>query len=389
VVGYQGPGLSLSKEGKIRLIARTRRARPALLLAMLLAGMLAATACANVTGPQGWAAPLALDDTLLVSTDRGKLSALERDGLAPVWTFPSGDEADKRIDLEALYGRPAVSGDVIYIGAYDGSVHALDLATGRPKWALPFVAEAPIIAGVLIVGDSLYAASDDGNLYVLDARTGEETDRFSAGDSIWSTPLLANGILYVASVKGKLFALDSDLNNTWDEPFEAEGGLLSDLVVADETTLLVGGIGRRLYAVDIASGKEKWSFKGENWFWARPLVAGNTVYAPNLDGRVYALNLQTGRPAWEKPFQTVPESPIRSGPALAGGVLVVADRQGMVYGLSPDDGSLKWGPILLNKAVLADPELLGQEVVISAQGGDLFRLDPSNGSLQAVEAVRR
>ena len=375
----------------IRLIARTRRARPALLTATLLVGMLAATACARITGPQGWAAPVALDDTLLVSTHKGELSALKRADLAPIWTFPSDDKADERIKLEALYGRPAVSGDVVYFGAYDGSVHALDLATGRPRWAQPFIADGPVIAGVVVDGDSLYVASDDGNLYVLDTGTGEEKDRFAAGGSIWATPLLADGILYVASLNGKLFALDSDLRNTWDAPFKAEGGLLSDPVLADGR-ILVGGIGRKLYAVDAKSGKPAWDepFKGGNWFWGRPLVEGSSVYAPNLDGRLYALNLETGDPLWQKPFQTEPEAPIRSGPVLAGDVLVVADREGLVYGLSLDDGSLKWSrPALLNGTVLADLLVLDAEVLISAQGGDLFKLDPTSGSLEAVQAVGR
>ncbi len=353
---------------------------------MLLAGMLAATACARVTNPQGWASPVALDGTLLVSTDKGKLSALNRENLTPIWTFPSEDEADERIDLEALYGEPAVSDDVVYVGAYDGSVHALDLATGRPKWAQPFLADGPVIAGVVVDGGSLYVASDDGNLYVLDRETGEAKGQpFAAGDSIWATPLLADGILYVAAVNGKLFALDSDLRNTWDEPFEAEGGLLSDPVLADGL-ILVGGIGRRLYAVDAATGREEWSFKADNWFWGRPLVDETTVYAPNLGGRLYALSLQTGEPVWEEPFQSEPKSPIRSGPALAGDVLLVADREGLVYGLSPEDGSLTWSR-QLNATILADLFVLDQEVLISAQGGDLFRVDPASGSSRAVEVL--
>lgn len=351
--------------------------------------MLAATGCARISRPQGWAAPVALDDTILASTAKGKLSALERGGLTPIWTFPSDDEADQRINLEALYGKPAVSEDVVYVGAYDGSVHALDLATGRPKWAQPFLANGPVIAGVVVDGDSLYVASDDGNLYVLDRETGEEKGRFAAGDAIWATPLLADGVLYVAAVNGKLFALDSDLQNTWDEPFEAEGGLLSDPVLADGL-ILVGGIGRKLYAVDAKSGKPAWAepFKGDNWFWARPLVSGDTVYAPNLDGHLYALSLKTGEPVWKAPFQTEPESPIRSGPALAGGVLLVADRQGLVYGLSPDDGSLKWSR-LLNGKILADLLVLDEDVLISAQGGHLFRVDPASGSSRAVEVLGR
>jgi outer membrane protein assembly factor BamB len=358
------------------------RTRSRLVLAVLGLTMLSAVACMPFTNPEGWAGPAQTDDVLLASTAKGKLSALDAEDFSPVWTFPTGEEEPK-IDLEAIYGTPVVIGDTVYLGGYSGDVYALGLQTGEPLWARPFETDKPIIAGLAASETAVYVASDDGGLYMLDPETGRQVDAFNAGDSIWAAPLLADGVLYVASVNGKLYALDAEtLDRVWDAPFEADQGLISDPVLA-AGRVLVGGFDRTLHAVDAETGEERWSFKADNWFWGRPLVAEGTVYAPNLDGRLYALSLRDGTPVWDAPFEA--DDPLRSAPVLAGDSVVIVDRGGNVYGLDPEAGIPKWSaPATLEKTVLSNPLVLGEEVLISAQGGDLFRVDATAGGFVEV-----
>ena len=407
--------------------------------------MLAAAACVGFNNPEGWAGPtVAADDLLVVSTDKGELSALDlvpesgpqcdnstdddedgwvnegcpragakaergrecanstsddavddipdddkiNDGCpatVPLWTFPTGQE-DPELDLEAIYTTPLVSGDTVYFGAYSGEVFALNLEDGSEKWRSD--KDGNIIAGLAISETTVYVGTDEGLLYALDLKTGQpKVTPFDAGDSIWAAPLLSDGVLYVASVNGKLYALDAEtLDPIWDAPFEAGRGLISDPVLADGT-ILVGGIGRTLHAVDADTGRERWSLKADNWFWGRPLVLDGTVYAPNLDGNLYALSLADGAPVWDAPFPAL--EPLRSSPIIASDTLLIADREGNVYGLDPDSGRLSWSaPAALEKTVLSNPiadsPVLGIEVFISAQGGDLFRIDPAAGSFVKV-----
>jgi outer membrane protein assembly factor BamB len=194
-----------------------------------------------------------------------------------------------------------------------------------------------------------------------------------------------------------------------------------DPTLADDDALLVGGIDKELYALDLATGDQLWSepFKGGNWFWGEPLVDGDTIFVADLDGNVHAVGLSDGQPQWASPFKT--EAAVRSAPVLAAEVLVVVDRHGNTYGLNPADGALSWGPTLLGKTVLSDPFLLERsssligaddtspspadageptgtipasptptveaspdgrvmEVLIVAQGGDLCRIDPADGT---------
>ena len=412
--------------------------------------MLVAAACVGFNNPEGWAGPtVAADDLLVVSTDTGELSALDlvpesgpqcdnstdddedgwvnegcpragtkaergrecdndtsddavddipdddkiNDGCpaaVPLWTFPTGQE-EPEIDLEAIYTTPPVIADTVFLAGYSGEVFALNLEDGSEKWR--FDTDDNIIAGLAITETTVYVGTDEGLLYALNLETGLEEDNpnnpFDAGSGIWGTPLLVEGVIYVASVNGKLYALDAEtLDPIWDAPFEAGRGLISDPVLADGT-ILVGGIGRTLHAVDADTGRERWSLKADNWFWGKPLVLDGTVYAPNLDGRLYALSLKDGTPVWDTPFEAEDPEPLRSSPIIASDTLLIVDREGNVYGLDPDSGTLSWSaPAALEKTVLsnpiADPPLLGVRVFISAQGGDLFRIDPTAGSFVKV-----
>lgn len=359
-----------------------------LALLALATVLLTATACATIAKPSGWSGPLIVDGTLLVNL-RGQLLAIQMEDSAfkELWRFPAKDfKEDKDINPQGIYGTPVVANGVVYFGAYDGDVYALDLAKGRPVWDKPFATDGPVVGGVALGQDALYAGSDDGTLYAIDPNSGSETDRFDAGDSIWAPPLVADGVVYVATLGGRLYALDaSTLDPLWDKPFRAEAGLVATPVLAGET-IIVGGIDRRLYAIDAGTGSELWSFKADNWFWTQPLVAEGIVYAGSLDGNVYALNLATGEPVWDKPFAAL--SPIRAAPILVDDVLVVADRSGNLYGLNPATGDLRWGslnvPITLGGDVLGHPIILGDKVLFTSQGGGLFRINPQNGSSQRV-----
>ncbi len=365
--------------------------RSPLALALAAAFLALATACATIATPRGWSGPVPADGVILVSY-KGELRALEdRDGaLALRWRFPDDKRfpEDKGLDLEGIYGNPIVVNGTVYFGGYDGDVYALDLETGRPRWPRPFETDGPMVAGLALAEGLLLAGSDDEKLYLLVPETGDLKGSCKVDGGIWATPLVADGVVYVASLGGKLYAFDfaylatGGCQQRWKEPFETDGGLISTPVLADGT-ILVGGIDRRLYAIEVTTGAERWSFKADDWFWTRPLVEGGIVYAGNLDGNVYALDLASGEPVWDQPFET--EAPIRAAAILLGGVLVVADREGNVYGLDPASGQMRWGaPAPLGSGVLGDPIQTAQGILVSTKDGLLFRIDPQAGAFQQV-----
>ena len=108
--------------------------------------------------------------------------------------------------------------------------------------------------------------------------------------------------------------------------FKTDGMVNSSPAVADGV-VYVGSWDGRLYALDAETGQEKWRFKTDGQVYSSPAVAGGMVYIGSLDGRLYALDAETGQEKWS--FKT--GSPVPSSPAVAGGVVYFVDKEGYLY----------------------------------------------------------
>ncbi len=69
------------------------------------------------------------------------------------------------------------------------------------------MADVKITGSPSIAGQTLYVGDAEGGLYGIDILTGETTWRFWADDSVTSTAVPANGMLYVATASGTLYAI--------------------------------------------------------------------------------------------------------------------------------------------------------------------------------------
>ncbi len=75
-----------------------------------------------------------------------------------------------RSDPVGIASSPTISGDLVYVGAGDGRLYALDLERGSLVWSHDF--GAPVLAAPAISGNLLVAATLDGHLYALVGREG-------------------------------------------------------------------------------------------------------------------------------------------------------------------------------------------------------------------------
>jgi len=236
----------------------------------------------------------------------------------------------------AIYGNPAVAGDLVYVGGYNGKIYAISASTRLSKQEyLDESNPQPIIGGVVAALDKIYCGSSDGKVYALNAASLDKVWEFpSEGEKIgkiWSTPAIDGDTLYIGSFDKKLYAIDTATGKEkWEKPFETDGAIISTPLVYDNT-VYIGSFDRYFYAVDATTGSEKWrtDFAAGSWFWAKPIISGNTVYAPCLDGKVYILNAKTG----DKINEFDLGSPISSSPVLVDSSIIVASEAGKVYSI--------------------------------------------------------
>jgi outer membrane protein assembly factor BamB len=225
----------------------------------------------------------------------------------------------------AIYGSPAVSGNLVFLGGYNsGKFYAFAPGEQDPRWVYPrdVVSTTQIVGGSLVADGKVVFGTANGKVYALNATTGSSTNGwvFPADSSdigkIWSAPVVLNGTLFIGSFDKNLYALDMATGQKkWSF---ATGGSIVASPITDNDTVYVGSFDRSLYAVDAATGQQKWKFTGaKNWFWAQPLIDNGKIYAANLDGKLYVLDAKTGSKLAELDLGAA----ISASPVIVGGTV--------------------------------------------------------------------
>jgi glucose dehydrogenase len=203
-----------------------------------------------------------------------------------------------------LYVRssPAVVDGVVYVGDWTGTLHALDAKTGQLKW--DFNTYGPVIPSPTVVDGTVYIGSKFPCLYAIDAATGKKKWCFSFGTSwVESTATVVNGTVYVGSSDlQKVNAVDAATGELkWD--FSTEGDPWSSPAVSNGVVYIGSTIGY-LYALDAGSGAEIWKVKTDKSLKtsesepirfdggvvSSPTVVDGVVYFGGLDGKLYAVS---------------------------------------------------------------------------------------------------
>ncbi len=196
---------------------------------------------------RGHSSPVIIDDKVLIGGANGKLLALSLASGEVVWesviATPKG-----RTDLERLVdvdSSPIVQDGVIYSAAYQGKVVALAVGDGRLLWSRDIGSSSDMVIdetnlyfvddsshvwaldrrsgatlwrqdglsyrqlnGLLIMGSTLLLGDYEGIMHCLSLEDGRSLTHRQVDDrSVVVAPAYQNGIAYVRSRSGKLYAL--------------------------------------------------------------------------------------------------------------------------------------------------------------------------------------
>lgn len=212
-----------------------------------------------------------------------------------------------------------------------------------------------------VVSDGVvYVAGSDWNLHALDAHTGQERWKFPAYYGVTSSPAVADGLVYFGTADGYLYALDAASGQEkWkfqvNRPIELNP-VSSDSYTIESSPAVAGGVvyfgtgDGYLYALDATSGELEWKFQagdGEDppGIISSPAVSNGVVYFGTWSGHLHALDAQTGQERWRYKVDEVYGS-IWSSPAVVDEVVYFGsaggDDGGNFYALDAQTGRQKW-----------------------------------------------
>lgn len=161
-----------------------------------------------------------------IIADEGEV-AIDNPNSAVVWHYSKFDQnGDETIDFEEEMhrscGTVAIKNDLCYIADFSGLFHCLDAKTGAVHWTYDMLAAA--WGSPLIVENHVYIGDEDGDVSIFNLsgdprvamkeidgelhpiNTNEDFEVTNMGSSVYSTPIVANGVLYISD-KDNLFAI--------------------------------------------------------------------------------------------------------------------------------------------------------------------------------------
>lgn len=256
------------------------------------------------------------DGLVFFSSIDGNVYALDAASGAQKWIFKTSGE--RRFVAPGIHGiipqtelmpdpydvllsSPAVEQGAVYVGSGDHNVYALDARTGRLRWK--FTTGNVVHASPAVSHGVVYVGSWDRYFYALDARTGSVRWKFLTGDDtkiynqvgIAGSATIAGGTVYFGCRDSHVYALDAaggalrwvhDDHGSWVIGTPAVVGDAVAFTTSDE---------RKFIVVDAATGRERLSVPYAMFAYSSPSIAGGIAYFGSFDGRLYGIDLRSGK----------------------------------------------------------------------------------------------
>ncbi len=315
---------------------------------------------------------------------------------------------------------PVVVGTTVVIAAGDGTVLAIDAATGKDLWRASVGAELATGAGSdgkltavitrsnevvaldagkevwrvklpaqsftapLVAGGRVFALAADRSVTALDGATGRRlwVQQRPGEPLVLRQPgtLLAVGDTLVAGLAGRLVGLNPNNGSVrWDAPIASPRG-------TNEVERLVDLVGRTNRVGDVVCARAFQAAVGcvnaarGTLLWSKSANGAEGVHGDDRlvigtesDGKVLAWRMADGERAWVSErlqYRSL------TAPLMVGRTVVIGDGTGLVHLLSREDGSPMNRLSTDNSAIAASPVLAAGNLIVVTRSGGIYGFAP-------------
>jgi outer membrane protein assembly factor BamB len=279
---------------------------------------------------------------------------------------------------------PVVGYGRVFEEAFDGRVYALDPATGRVRWryyshrcgwSSPALADHLLFA-TFIAHRSCSSPLRNGELVALAPGTGRIRWRRAIG-ACESSPLVADGTVYVGDQSGRVSAFDAATGRLrWS--FDTGAPIKASPTLA-YGRIYIGNYAGEMFALSARTGKPAWRAGGYGSFYSTASVSAGRVYVGSLDDSVYAFSARTGRVLWSLSTRGY----VYGSPAVWRGLVLIGSYNGWFYALQGSSGSVRWR-FHAGASISGAPSVVGGVVYFSSFAHRTYALTGASGRLLRV-----
>ena len=318
-----------------------------------------------------------------------------------------------------VYSTPAMLGDKLFVGDDVGTFYALDATSGAILWQ--YATGMRILSTPAIADGKVVFGSTNCNVYCLDVETGRVHWCFETSKAVMGCPVIHEGLVYISGSDNCMRALSlSDGKEVWC--FDGLKGYSTSKPLVYGDNLYFGVWDCNMYALNLKTGKPAWIWNNGT---SNDKYSPAAVWPVATDGRIYfsapdryftCLDAATGEVVWRtnrykvretvglsvdesmvfskcmwdtviavdaksKKFEPIWASHVGFGyehnPCMLverDGVVMVGTRNGLLYGLNKQDGSVLWchkiGNSILNTVCPID----GSNCIVTSSEGTVTRI---------------
>ncbi len=207
-----------------------------------------------------------------------------------------------------------------------------------------------IYSSPAVANGVVYVGSDDHSLHAFKVDTSAPLWGFNAGGTggqIRSSPAVANEVVYVGSDDGKLYAFKADTGTLlWSTAVGATGMPIRSSPTIANGMVYIGSEDHNLYAFNAAGCGSNNTLCPPLWightggiiYYSSPAVVNGIVYIGSEDHNLYAFDAGNGSKKWN----ALTGGPIDSSPAVVNGVVYISSEDGMLHAFDAGSGTAKW-----------------------------------------------
>ena len=163
------------------------------------------------------------------------------ESLEELWRF--------QVPLGSFESTPAIVDGVVYLTDFDGTLIALDLASGQKKWEV------------------------------------------ETGLGFSGSPSVFDGRIYVGDLAGEFYCFDSSGKKIWQFSASAEINSSANFF---QDKVLIGSQDAMLYCLNAKTGEQVWQFNANDQIQCSPTVVGDRCFLAGCDAKMHVIDLNQG-----------------------------------------------------------------------------------------------
>lgn len=319
---------------------------------------------------------------VLYATGGQILYAFDAQSGALRWRYTAPRDIDVTLSDNTLVLDTSTEGNISYL-------YTVSANSGKLLWQISF---SDVTPGLLFVNDGTVAYIQiQGNIvrptqtfFLLNASTGHTLWKYdlSSSDSMAHGAAEANGVVYVATTSGAIYAFNAASGTLlWHVagPAPSFGPAVNVYpMVVNNIVYLATQHG--LYAYRASNGALLWQrTTGMNFepIVQQPIISNGSLYIPGMGGSVLALRTADGTQLWQR------SGLYENGPMMLVNGLLQASSVNGAFALRAGSGRLLWRRSIGNHASLSSagpPEIVADNhVYVQTDDGHIYTLDARSG----------